>query len=60
MNKFWLFAMGIIAAGFAGAAMTMFIAMGLFTMTGLHEFSVLTVLWLIYKSGETYINWEEV
>ena len=35
-------------------------AMGLFTMTGLHEFSVLTVLWLIYKSGETYINWEEV
>lgn len=60
MNKFWLFAMGIIAAGFALAGVIMFLATGLFAMTGLHEFSVLTVLWLIYKSGETYINWEEV
>lgn len=60
MNRFYLLFAAVIAAGFAGAAMTMFIAMGLFTMTGLHEFSVLTVLWLIYKSGETYINWEEV
>lgn len=60
MDNFYLFAVGVIAAGLALAGLIMFLATGLLIMTGLHEFSVITTLWLIYKCGETYINWEEV
>lgn len=60
MNRFHLLVAAVIAAGFAGAALTLLIATGLEAATGLHEFSVITVLWLIWKSGETYINLETV
>lgn len=60
MDNFYLFAVGVIAAGFALAGLIMFLATGLLMMTGLHEFAVITTLWLFYKCGETYTNWEEV
>lgn len=59
MNKFCLVA-GIIAAGFALAGLLMFLATGLFAMTGLHEFTTITGLWLIYKIFETTYKMEEV
>lgn len=53
-----LFFLLVSAVAYGGAFLTITIAYGLFAMTGQHEFAVITTLWLFYKCGETYINWE--